>query len=570
MEAVYPFPYYEVVNKTIEELAFHRNKRLTFLEHRTAGSVWLLGQFETTMISGHTYDWIWRNLLVAIKYEKDEYINYHWETAYQHFRQSLKPVHPKYSSDPMEVTNQKEVDSRRKEQKRFLEFHHALGGLLLYKGSYQVIKKAFAYTQSIPPQYVLLPDTLDEVFDWYFYFLDPYEMNLPWISSRYGFPELSGMNSSSMIKYWICLYTALLFVRQYSLHPYFVYDEPLRRPKIPSSQGEKRKWIDNLDYFQNMVEEILNNKELLATLELDLVMGEGYKKESHPHPAELIKKIKQDVIASFENTLISQPLSTSKIQAFRDSTVAVLSPVLREYNVINNPAALTGALNKRYITGTSQIIDKSSFADDQDKTHLNFSSFLPEGYAGEYKDAISEVFSLAASKTYLLNAKDVVPAIKRLGVDADEHVIICFGSEITAFMTKQAQMSDDYSIICFDKTNYHLVGDSLFALRKNDLPLLTYNKCSEEEIGKYNLHETLKEHHLYTTVIDLNANNELRQSLENRFDGKDLRKSVYMGIFLKLEVHWKKDMQCIQIKLASAYREQGIINTLSDVEPIQW
>ncbi len=89
-EVVYPNAYYEVVSKTIEELASQKNKRLTFLEHRTAGSVWLLGEFGNSKISEITYSWIWSNLQLALKYDRDDYVIYHWEQAYQHLSYSLK------------------------------------------------------------------------------------------------------------------------------------------------------------------------------------------------------------------------------------------------------------------------------------------------------------------------------------------------------------------------------------------------------------------------------------------------------------------------------------------------
>src|SRR5260221_6632879 len=148
-EVVYPNNYYEVVSKTIEELAPQKNKRLTFLEHRTAGSVWLLGEFGSSKISEDTYSWIWSNIQLALKYDRDDYIIYHWEQAHQYMSYSLKHIIPIYSRDPFRITNQKEIDERFEERKRFLEFHYALGGLLLYKRRYRCIQRAFTYTQRI-------------------------------------------------------------------------------------------------------------------------------------------------------------------------------------------------------------------------------------------------------------------------------------------------------------------------------------------------------------------------------------------------------------------------------------
>lgn len=567
-EVIYPSTYYDLVNKTIEELAFQKNKRLSFLEHRTAGSVWLLGEFGNTKVSEETYSWIWRNFLLAIKYQREDYIIYHWETAYQYIRLSLDHIYPKYSNETFEITNQNEIDIRLADRKRFLEFHYALGGLLLYKKHYNCIQRAFTYTQSIPPQYELLPDTMDEVFALYFNFRDPYEMKHPWISSRYPFPDLGGLNSDGIIKQWICQYVALLFIRQYSIVPHLVTMEPLNSPRIPPTQGEKRQWIDNLDYFKRLVEDILKNKELLRTVGLDFVTDEWCEKYEHLKPIAFIEKIKQDVSDSFEGTEIEQPVSANIVQRFRDTTAAILNPIFEEYKVIDNKDELKGDLNKWYVNGQSHIIDKSGFADNQDAEHLNFDSFMPERFSNKYRDAISEIFALASSTSYLLNSQDIVPAISRFGIEAKDYIIVSFGMDIQELIKNGNESFKDFKIINFNYRNYNLVGNSLFILKLVDLPKLNYKELKVEAIKKYSLVRTIKDYNIYTTVVDLNHSPELREAFADTSNEKDLRKSVYMAIFMSLEVQWKKNIQCIQIKQASAYRESGIINNLSDIKPI--
>jgi hypothetical protein len=568
-EVIYPSIYYDLVYKTIEELASQKNKRLTFLEHRTAGSVWLLGEFGNTKISEDTYVWIWRNILLAIKYEREDYIIYHWETAYQYVRQSLDYIYPNYSNETFEITNQGELDIRLSDKKRFLEFHYALGGILIYKKHYKCLQRAFNYTQSIPPQYELLPNTMDEVFGLYFNFRDPYEMKHPWISSRYGFPDLGGLNSDGIIKQWICKYIALLFIRQYSIVPHLITMKPLNSPSIPPTQGEKRQWIDNLDYFKRLVEEVINNKELLEATGLDFVTDEWCEKYNQPKPIEFIEKVKQSVIDSFEGTEIEQPVSPTKVQRFKDTTAAILKPIFEEYKIIDNKVELDGDLNKWYVNGQSHIIDKSGFAENQDAEHLNFDSFLPESFSNKYRDAISEIFVLASSASYLLNSQDIVQGISRLGIETKDYVIVSFGIGIQELIIKDGNDSfKNLKIINFNYRNYHLVGDSLFILRLVDLPKLNYRELNPEEVEKYSLDKTIEEYNLYTTVVDLNLSSDLRETFAENSNEKDLRKSVYMAIFMSLEMQWKKNIQCIQLKQASAYRERGIINNLSDIKPI--
>ncbi len=79
----YPISYYEVIYKSIEEQCTINNNKLKFLKHRTSGSIWLLGEFRNNLISETTYDWIWRNIQIAINYKKDDMVMSHWKNAHQ-------------------------------------------------------------------------------------------------------------------------------------------------------------------------------------------------------------------------------------------------------------------------------------------------------------------------------------------------------------------------------------------------------------------------------------------------------------------------------------------------------
>ena len=76
----YPYTFYEIVYRAIEELAIQNQKRNYLLEKHTAGSNWLLGEIQVKQqISELTYSCLWRNLELAIKYQQDDFIVYHWE-----------------------------------------------------------------------------------------------------------------------------------------------------------------------------------------------------------------------------------------------------------------------------------------------------------------------------------------------------------------------------------------------------------------------------------------------------------------------------------------------------------
>ena len=147
---VYPDQYYDTVYRAIEELAILKEKRNYLLEHRTSGGIWLLGEMQGKEISEKTYLWLWRNILLAVRYNQDDLIVNHWKTCHQYYSYSLPYIHEVYdnTTTSFQVSNQAEVDKRLSERKKFIEFHYALGGLLTYKNRYSCIKRLFSHNQT--------------------------------------------------------------------------------------------------------------------------------------------------------------------------------------------------------------------------------------------------------------------------------------------------------------------------------------------------------------------------------------------------------------------------------------
>ena len=203
---VYPDLYYEVVYKAIEELVILKEKRNYALEYRTAGGIWLLGEIKENAISEKTYIWLWRNLLLALQYQRDDMIVYHWETAHQFYTYNLPYIYEEYdyTTQNFQVSNQEDVNKRKLEREKFIEFHYALGGLLNYKKRYDCIKRLFTHTNSQPPKYELLPESMFEIFNFYHKIRDPFERNYSWIKHQYKFPKKIGLNDDYVVKKLIC------------------------------------------------------------------------------------------------------------------------------------------------------------------------------------------------------------------------------------------------------------------------------------------------------------------------------------------------------------------------------
>ncbi|WP_433896682.1 hypothetical protein [Sphingobacterium mizutaii] len=572
---VYPGLYYEVVYKAIEELAILKEKRNYLLEHRTSGEIWLLGELQGKEISEDTYSWMWRNLLLAIRYQQDDLIINHWETCHQYYVYSLPYIHKEYdrSTGNFQVSNQGAVDKRIAERQKFIEFHYALGGLLTYKERYGCIKRMFSHTQSQPPKYELLPESMYEIFKFYFDVRDPYDRKYTWISQLYPFPDLSGLNADSVIRKWIMSYMAILFLRQYTIHPYLITMKPLDYPTTPNTQGEIKQWIDGLDFFKKLVSEHLQNTELLKTLGLDFITQKWCDENKKPFPITFIEKLKSNLEEAYNTNALSLPISDEKVSQFEDSTTSIIESTVDNLMLVNNETTIEDDnTDKWYVNGQRMLQSKDAFSDNPEVHHIDYDSFLASVISRSLKEGLSETFFYKRTKSFLLKPEDIFKAIDRLMID-DSYVIVNFGLALDYFINhlRVAELSIDkykeISIYTFNGS--HLVRDSLFILKKSDLPNISTRPIDADLIAKYTLKKISDTINLYSSVIDLNNTSD-EVFNENKHDKseEELRKSVLLNIIISTEFKWKKEIEVIQLNQHSEYLQKGIANKLDDVKSI--
>lgn len=572
---VYPDIYYEVVYKAIEELAILKEKRNYLLERRTSGETWLLGELQGKEVSENTYAWMWMNLLLAIRYQQDDLILNHWETCHQYYDYNLCCVNREYDNSVgnLQISNQEAVDKRIKERKRFIEFHYALGGLLLYKERYVCIKRLFRYTQSQPPKYELLPESMFEIFKFYFDVRDPYDRKYTWISHLYSFPELSGVIADNIVKKWIMSYMAILFLRQYTIVPYLTITRPLDLPPTPKTQGEIKQWIDGLDFFKKLVSEHLQNKELLKTLSLDFIRLEWCEENQKPYPITLIETFKTNLESAYNANSLNLPISNEKVSAFENSTKTIIESTVDKLKLINNESTIQDDnSDKWYGNGQIMLQSKDAFSDNPEAHHMDYDSFLASEVSKSLKECLGETFFYKKTKSFLLKSEDFFKAIDRLTID-DNFVIVNFGVYLDYFINhlRVPELSNEKyrNITIYLFNSSQLVRDSLFVLKKSDLPNISTKPIGEDIIAKYSLKKISDTINLYSSVIDLNdTSDEVYTEIKHEKSDEELRKSVLLSIIISTEFKWKKNIEIIQLNQYSDYFQKGIANKLEDIEPI--
>lgn len=552
----FPIDLYNVTNEIIETSISNQNKKLKALEHRASSGTWLFGEsFKFAKISKSTYVWLWRNLITSSEHKT--LISNYWSSASQYFNYSLSGITPEY--DENGITNQPEIDKVEIERKRFLEFNYALGGLLYYKDEYNTLKYILSFSQSQPPSYPLLPQTMDEIFYWFDQFSNEFKSRAEPIEYKYFFPEIDNLGISRNVSHNICLYISLLFVRQFTQQTIYVFQNFKIFHRLTDDLQELYSYNDRLPYFKNCIETILSNKILLDTLNYKVEIEEVIETFD-----DLDKKIKEKI----DITKLNANLSTDKIQTFKNSTNLNIKSALDKYKIIENKNDFSNVDDSiiTSINGELIVSSKSSFTDN-DIPNMNFDSVYSQHIANnKIKYFLPNSFLLARTDKYLIERKQLIAGFERIIKDVKDKIIVAIG---LGYESNQLIATSKFKDILVEipSTNNRL-SDTFFILDKKDLPKFESKDLPQKEIDKFGLTLLDENYKIYSNVIDINLpeNSSLKEEYSTK-DEKELKVLILISFILLIK--WKKDRKITMLSLTSPFQERGIVNELDDLKELK-
>lgn len=551
----YPIDLYFVVNDIISAALNNSRSKLIALETTASSGDWFFGGgFNYVKIHKSTYFWLWRNIILIV--ENKILLSTYWSSVSQFYNYKLISLPFEYNGH--EIINKEAIDNRNKERERFLELHYVLGGLLIYIESYKSLKYILTYSQSIPPVYPLLPQTMDEIFYWFNHFNNVFKTIEEPIDRKYPFPGLDNLGISNKVNHNVCLYIAVLFIRQFTLTAYYTNQDFKNFHNLPSELSDLYSFFERLDYFKNCISIILENGELLKALD--------YKLPSEEVISEF-DRLAVEIKEKIDNIKLSTSLSAEKIERFKNSTADILDRGFKVFDKIINTGELA-EVDEKFITsinGQLFLSSKSSFVDG-DIPNLNYDTVYADGIVKEKLNYyIPNAFLFARTDRYLLDEEDFIKGIEKIINKKSDYIIICFNP---SYQTRDIVDKSEYKdqIVYLPTSNSHM-RDCLFLLEKKDLPKIEFKDISELDKEKFDPQLIDKVRNIYATVIDVNTDDKAKLKAEYvRTDKVELQ--VLLLISFLCIIKWNKDRKIIQLNLNTPYKERGILNDLDDINPL--
>lgn len=572
-EVVYPDEFYDAVFEANERLLKRERKTLSYLNEGSMLSIFI-DEVQQTIISDKTYQYMWLGLRQAVLYNNSEALKAYWEKAHQYANFALDRIHPEYDKD-FNIVNKEALGQQKTIKEKFVEFHYALGGLLLYHKMYDTLEYIMSWTNQQPPKYILVPSTMSEVINMYMQiaFKDG-SRGFMYYESHYPFIGVRGVNASDIIRFWIKKYMVVLFLRQYTLNTYYIYEDTLQMPRVPESMSEKYAWNNELDVLKDLLQKICADTEILEALGYQHMSDKQWFVENgKPVPPELIESFKAQIEHDMERTRKEQSISKTKLEEFYTATRSILCPVFAQYQSLFGNLSITENYNKISIIGSHQIMDKQAFVDDQEICHANADSIVAEHASFEFQQLALNIFMYMQSRRYILKEQDVWTIIKNLPNNKNDFVIFSIGINLNYLKLKESGLQNtngewSYNgIPIFDihHSMNDLVSQSLWIIRKSDVPYLVFNKISnEDDISKYKLSEIDEQYHIFASIVDVYATPTIKKELEDR-KILDAETKAVVCVDFNAEIRCKKTAKAIQLKIYSQFGNKEQAHSVEDV-----
>ena len=556
----YPYYYHQLIRELIKIFVDRNDDNFISLQSRiTNGDFLVPNDFQNIKISEDTYNSLWYN--ITLIRNNTDYMSKFWSHSNQYFWTELKDI-VRY----LDNSNKGEVEEREQERKRFLEFHYAVGGLLLYSKNYEALKYIFSYSQQSPPDYKLLPYKMRDIFDWVEFFRNEYKQIPKFFIGydRYRFPNLDSVGTREQVVFWICRYLCVLFIRQYKLSKSLYYSNITNQQYLNDlSLMELYNWKESITYFKFCLNKVLEDKEALEQLELWNTYILKYSEID-----KFIIELEQSIHKHISDKKERAELSQKKIEQFYASSKEILENCLEEYLPINNTEDFDTDFKVTF-SGQRTLSNKSFFVDD-DISCMGYDSSLAN-FISRYsiKKYIPNSFLGAETKSYLLNNNNLLEGIGRIINDKEEDIVIIIfnAGDDTSQKLNNSQYKE--KVIPLPATD---LRNTIFILEKSNLPNIEIADISKEVKQEPQMKKISDKWNIYGTVIDINlpGNEAIKEKWidDINYYQKENELQILLGLLFVGHIKFKSDRKIIQININNEFEELGTENKLSDLEPL--
>lgn len=428
----------------------------------------LLPSDEIFIAPFNAYACVWYNIKKFERYNQIEWIEGYW--SYVSGEACLWFYRPYYSTDDKDV-----IDKGNEILFQYREFHHMIFAFLLSKGRYALIMKMRRFSNSIPYNNLLVPQSLIQMIKHLSAFNSYRGIRR---NMLYSFDSNNGVDDNSIAVFWLRLY----YIISIMIFPFSDIDN-IEWDRISTDKHEINNYIDvmkNLiNYLSGIIEKnddiSLSNGYLLGLDEYAQLWSKLHiKQETIINLNNKFKHILELLGQNFERIKINEGMDSYKIKEFKARILDIVNRVVFSPDFPHIKSLVEKSeenKNFKSVTLGQRVENKDYFSKRPLVTFINspesIANYCIEGIGYAYTVAINKV-SGNPIKSFVIDYSEVLLALKRLGVTSrSEHCILAFGINIE-------------SIFSIRKKNVFYIPSDLRIIRVYRTPQIPRMSINEE------------------------------------------------------------------------------------------
>lgn len=445
-------------------------------------------------ISEDTWQIIWYFVTKVVDAGNEEWFLSYWTFAEQFYRF--------YLEDGFDVDA-----SVSKQKSKFKQFHLALGAYLWHKGKYNLLKQILYFTQTLPPSYPLMDNTLIVIFNDIERIYDLKEHPLE-LTKRYMMSDMvNDVHSDVYIARMFNSYFALLMLRLKDMDYNVSYCDSLSFPLInPDSSiqelNEQIKYVDILLDFLNDKDFAYKSQKI------------GYNSDDSQKSQNLLESYKLEIEKIIKEKVENPKPDPQKINYIKQQLLEEINNQ-KLYLPIKQDSRLDGSnvSKEPFYTIQSLEVPKEDFAKYMDRISANMEETLVSSLLIQEQQQYNRFFLFNKPViTYTVRFKDLMVALERLKVN-DKHIILSMGVYLGTFIDlygRHPLFSFADGTGSFNEADIRSIPSSMrvfVIMLEKALPYVEHTKMDSKESNGLKCIDT--DSWLYSNVDTLTAKNNV-------------------------------------------------------------
>ena len=520
-------------------------------------------------ISDDLYRILWKNLQLQLFYNQEDWVYEYWSGAVEIYVSVLKQLHKgeKDYSNQEVIISEEDVKRREEERGRYREFHIILCATIFREKRYDLLERILNYSCAMTPEYEypLIPSTLDEILDAFKLAENSPRLDID-VQRYYPMRGIKGIVESKVLGS-VKQYLTFLYIRLFSN----IGKRKNLYVNYPTTRGRLKHLNEDIDYITRLMPALLRNNELIDIL--SFIGKDGIEKEM----LSVIDKIKEEIENKEKELRTTNPNEDEIVKENLGIATKMIKSEMAAYELFSNKKNDEAKCRSYYIRGVnSYLYPNIAFQHDAGINYVDMAESVTGASINSFRHYFASVFYQEEQKKLRVSSNNIFQALDKLQIDKN-FVIISFDiywdyylqEKIRGFRKDEGAYSyKGIPIICLNGGPSRLVSQTIYIIKRCDIPSLRFIPPIKEHIERYELDLQDEDYKFYGSIVQLSKNAELLKDVDNMSKEEAEEYSLF-NVFLNAQMNWQIAAPVVSVKLMYSMVDNGTSESLDAVLPFE-